>query len=169
MLLRATLFLAICIGVSALCFRYFGAIAAAAAPVGLMFAAPFLSKGIARFVIELLPAIARAGRWSAHRHWQGRYYVYGRQPVRFFLIEETVWVAEADLVAVLQPPLQEREMRLLGDEYGMIPGEKLFGATEAGLQRLLAKRTGTRHATSEMLKFKRWLETEALPNVRNLA
>jgi hypothetical protein len=122
---------------------------------------------LAPFAIDLVLGLRRHARHSVHGKWQGRYYSFGMRQIRLYLDEDTIWIAEPDLRAILVPPPGEREWRLLGPEQGSIPGhDTLRGCTEAGLATMLKNRTAHRRASHEMIRFKWWLENEAYPNLR---
>ena len=129
---------------------------------------PLLARLLAPVVLKFFPHLVRHARQTAHGPWQGKYYNYDGWQLRFFLVDETVWLAEEDIANILSPATTERERRLLGEHYGKVPGQKFRGFTEVGMGRLLNSRTNSRHATREMIRFKFWLETETYPNIRRL-
>ncbi len=104
----------------------------------------------------------------AYGSLQGKHYSFDGRRVRFFLANETIWVAESDLAGILVQGVTDRERRQLREAYGVIPGKRLKGFTEVGIKGLLAARLRDRHASRELLRFNRWLHEEALPNVRRL-
>ncbi|MFC5551208.1 hypothetical protein [Massilia aerilata] len=106
----------------------------------------------------------RAGRGAL----QGKYYSFDARRIRFFLVNDTIWVAESDLTGILGQAMTERERRQLGGEYGVVPGKRFRGFTEDGIMRLLSTRLGDRHSTRQIIRFKHWLQTDAFPNVRRL-
>jgi hypothetical protein len=130
--------------------------------------APILSRLFSPLVMGAFTVIRDAGRRSAHQQYQGNFYSYEGQQVRFYLVDSTVWMAWPDMARILEPAPTERELRLLGADFGAIPGQKIQGCTEAGILQLLKARTGHRRATRDMIQLKTWLEQVALPNVKRL-
>ncbi len=128
--------------------------------------APLWGKWFAIYVIELIPAIRAQARRDVCEPMNGRFYAYDNIRLRLYLIEEVIWIPERDLQAILRPWPDIRERRLLGEDYAAIPGLKLRGFTERGLLRMMSLRTAGRFSTHEMIRFKHWLEKEALPNLR---
>lgn len=137
-------------------------------PRGLLFfCAPFLTAAVApEFIVYLFEQVAHLARWSVHWRWQGRYYAYQGRHVRFYLIDGEVWAATEDVFAIVRPVPDQRELRLMGAGYALIPGQQIMGISEAALRRMMDVRTAYRHAQPGMLKFLHWLNHEALPNVR---
>ncbi|MBI3284288.1 MAG: hypothetical protein HYZ65_05470 [Burkholderiales bacterium] len=138
------------------------------APIGLVFSAVFWGLLLAPHIVDFFPALKRRAEHDALMRWHGRYYSFDGHQLRFYKIEETVWIPQQDLRRILRPAWGERELRLLGADYAAIPETKEMGFTEAGLRQLLASRTAHRRANYQMIRFKRWLDTEALPNVKRL-
>jgi hypothetical protein len=138
------------------------------AVVIILACAPVLAWFFAPALFESIGMLIKSARRSAHGAWQGNFYSYDGQHIRFFKVDDVAWVAEADIAKVIHPAATERECRLLGEHYGVIPGQSLKGYTEAGMERLMRSRTDSRHSTPEMIRFKGWLEREAFPNVRRL-
>jgi hypothetical protein len=134
--------------------------------IGFLMCAPLLVRLLAPAMLDLIPALRRHARHSVHGKWQGKFYSFGQLQLRLFLVDDVVWAAAADLDVILAPPPQSREWRLLGADYGTIPGQAIEGCTEAGLMRLLKTRTEHRRATHDMVRFKWWLEHESLPNIK---
>lgn len=141
---------------------------AGAGAIAILVAAPLFAHYGARWIVSTLGFTHRAAARSVHGAWQGRHYAYAGQQIRFYPAEDCIWIAADDVEFILLPPPDERELRLLGPGFGAIPDERLRGYTEHGLLHLLGRRTVRRDATREMVGFKKWLETEALPNVRRL-
>ena len=161
-----------CSAVAALAYFVLGTfgkdMAALRAPLTILFTSPIWAQNFTRYVIEIIPAIRRVAARSAHEPWSGRYYSYDGKHIRFYRIDDIIWVVEADVMSLLQPKPDTRELRFLGDDYAIIPEQKFQGFTQAGLMRLLISRTSTRSALPEMIKFRRWIEYEAFPNVARL-
>lgn len=129
----------------------------------------FWGKTLAPSVVELLPALRRKAIADAWEPWNGRYYAFDNRQIRLYLIDGTIWVPARDVLTMVLPPPESRELRILGADYGPIPGQaKLQGYTEAGLLRLLATRSSARMPAHDLLRFKTWLENEAFPNIRRL-
>lgn len=130
--------------------------------------APLLAWTASRFVIELLQETRRSAHASVLAQWSGRYYTFDERQVRFYLVNQSVWTSSDDLARILEPPPGERELRLLGEHHAAIPGANVMACSEAGLSRLLEARTGARNASYHMVRFRNWIETQALPNVKRL-
>jgi hypothetical protein len=129
--------------------------------IGLLWA--WLMSG---YLVHMLPAIKRSADESVLGKWQGSYYAYHGVQVRFYLVDDTVWTACDDLAHIVVPAISERELYLMGPSYGAIPGQPVKGIREDAVIRLLTLRTNHRRADPQMLRFKRWLETQAFPNVK---
>lgn len=136
--------------------------------IGIAVTSYFWGRLFARDFINLFSWIKYQAKKSAVLQWHGSYYSFDGQQIRFFMIDDTVWIPLRDLQHVLQPELGERELRLLGEDYGVIPEQKMNGVTEDGLLRLLRLRTESRHTSYKMVRLKKWLLTHALPNVKRL-
>jgi hypothetical protein len=126
------------------------------------------AKHFSRDLVDLIPAIKRAGERAALEKWGGRYYVFDGSQIRFCLIDGTVWIVEADVRKFIAPPVTAREKRLLGAHHAIIPGIRQFGYSEHGLLRLLTVRLQRRGGERESIKFLSWLRSEAIPNVKRL-
>jgi hypothetical protein len=127
------------------------------------------AKMLAPYVVEIIPAIRRKAMKDAWEPWLGRYYAFDNRQIRLYLIEDVIWVPVRDVAGMVLPQPEARELRILGADYGPIPGQKkLQGYTEAGLLRLLATRSSARMAPHELIRFRNWLEREAFPNIRRL-
>ena len=100
--------------------------------------------------------------------WSGAYYEFRGVQIRFYTVDDEIFIPADDLKKVLTPPLQRRELTLLTDQYQKIHGQRIYGMTENGVLRQLATRTGHRRAEPMMIKFKNWLINEAYPNVKRL-
>jgi hypothetical protein len=117
-------------------------------------------------IVEIIPAINRAARRSALEQWNGRYYTFMGTQIRLCLLDETVWIVEADVRKIISPAVSEREKRLLGADHAPIPGTTLHAYSEHGLVRLMKVRLIRRGGETDMKKFIVWLQNEAIPNVR---
>ena len=127
------------------------------------------AKVLAPYVVEIVPAIRRQAMKDTWEPWLGRYYAFDNRQIRLDLIDGIIWVPVRDVAAMVLPQPAPRELRILGADYGPIPGQtKLQGYTAAGLLRLLATRSSARMAPHELIRFKNWLEREAFPNLRRL-
>jgi hypothetical protein len=136
--------------------------------IGIAMTSYFWGRLFARDFINLFSWIKYQAKKSAVFHWHGSYYSFDGQQIRFFLAEGTVWIPLRDLQHLLEPELSERELRLLGAAYAVIPDQKMKGVTEDGLLKLLRSRTESRHTSYKMVRLKKWLLTNALPNVKRL-
>jgi len=137
-------------------------------PLTVVFSSALWSVSFAKYAIAGMSSLRREARRAALEEWNGRYYAFGAHQLRLFLIEDVIWIPVADVAAILDPQPDARELRYLGAETGLIPGQKVNGYTEAGLLRLLTTRTASRRATHDMIRFKHWLEKETFPNLRRL-
>jgi hypothetical protein len=143
-----------------------GAGMASEGAIAVLLAAVGVAYMVAPFLIDAVLALRHHGRHAAHGKWQGKYYSFGNRHLRLYLVGGTIWLAVPDLVAILDPVPDEREWRLLGGEFGTVPGQgNLQGCTRSGLAVLLKNRTTHRRATHDMIRFKAWLENEAYPNL----
>ena len=122
----------------------------------------------ARYIVEIFPSIKYLAEKSATQKWHGKYYVFENCQIRFYLVDDAIWIPVADLRQLMQPALDPRECRLLGEAYGLIPKHDEIGLSEEGLLRLLSNRTEHRRASENMIRFRNWLLQSALPNVRRL-
>jgi hypothetical protein len=120
----------------------------------------------APYLVDTAPFIRDQARRDVLLPWHGRYYAFNGKQIRFFFVNEQIWVPVNDVAALMLPPAGDRELRLQGEDYALIPDAKEMGLSETGLLRLLDLRTEHRRADYQVVKFKRWLLTEALPNVR---
>ncbi|MFZ6799501.1 hypothetical protein [Undibacterium sp. Di24W] len=136
--------------------------------IGIVFTSNFWGRLFARDLINFFSWIKYQAKKSAVFHWHGSYYSFDGRQIRFFLIEGTVWIPLRDLQRLLEPDVSERELRLLGAAYAVIPDQKMKGVTEDGLLQLLRSRTESRHTSYKMVRLKKWLLTNALPNVKRL-
>ncbi|MDE2427978.1 MAG: hypothetical protein KGM99_04575 [Burkholderiales bacterium] len=148
--------------------RLFSAADPRTGAIGLAIVAPAWGFLFARPVLDFVLSIRHRGEHDALIRWHGRYYSFDGQQLRFYWLDDVVWVPQKDVGKLLSPAWSERELRLLGEHYAQIPGTKEMGFSETGLRKLLLARTEHRRADYQMIRFKRWLETEAFPNVKRL-
>lgn len=136
--------------------------------IGVAFVAPLWGKLFASEFVLLFSEIRYRARWSVLRDWQGHYYQFDGVHLRFYLVDEVIWIALKELESLITPTLEQRERRLLGEQLATIPFCKEIGISETGLLRVLELRTENRHASYQMIRFKRWLINETFPNLRRL-
>ncbi len=130
-------------------------------------AASLWGSAFAPYLFGIIPAIRDRARRDVCEPMNGRFYAYDNHRLRLYLIDEVIWIPERDLLAILRPVPDTRELRLLGEDYATVPGQKkMRGFTERAVLRMMALRTGGRFSTHEMIRFKHWLEKEAIPNLR---
>jgi hypothetical protein len=137
-------------------------------PLTVVFSSAMWAVSFAKFVLPALSAVKNQARHDALSPLSGRHYAFQNHSMRLYLIDEVIWIPVADVAPLLGRQPDARELRYLGADHGTIPGLSVAAYTEAGLLRLLTTRTGTRHATHELIRFKHWLEKEAFPNLRRL-
>lgn len=152
----------------AIAFHYLKQLHTGFAVVLVLACAPVMAWLLAPVFMDLASGWIGFARRSAYGALQGNHYSFDGRRVRFFLAHETIWVAESDLAGILVHAVTDRERRQVREGYGVIPGRKLRGFTEAGIRDLLAARLRDRHASRELSRFNRWLQEEAFPNVRRL-
>lgn len=137
-------------------------------PIGLVASSVFWGISFAKYLVEI-PSVAKYwGKYSAHYEWQGKYYVFDGHHIRFFLVDEVIWVPVADMRPLITPAISERELRLLATDHQVIKEIGEPGLSETGLLRLLETRTEHRRAAYPMVRLKRWLLNQALPNVKRM-
>ena len=136
--------------------------------IGVVISIGFWGRLYSREIIEFVLLFKYWGEKSALQQWHGKYYTFDGRQIRFYLVDEVVWVALRDLKKVLDPKLAQWEIDTLGNDYGKIDQSREMAVTEAGLMRLLESRTDDRRAKYPMIRFKRWLLNEALPNVKRM-
>ncbi|MES2898519.1 MAG: hypothetical protein V4723_02270 [Pseudomonadota bacterium] len=129
-------------------------------------AAVLWGSAFAVYLIGIIPAIRDKARRDVCEPMNGRFYAYDNHRLRLYLIDDVIWIPERDLMAVLRPVPDARELRLLGEDYATLPGQKLRAFTERAVLRMMALRTAGRFSTHDMIRFKHWLEKEAIPNLR---
>ena len=137
-------------------------------PIGFAIVSVVWGVLFASFIVELMPTIRYWARHSVLDQWQGKYYSFESHHIRFYIVDETIWLPLKDLQTLIVPSIGERELRLLGKDCAPIPGHRQMGITEAGLLRLLTIRTEHRRADVQMVRFKLWLTTSAFPNIKRL-
>ena len=137
-------------------------------PLTIMFVSPVLAHQLSPYLIGFFPALVRKMRHLALHSVQGKYYTFEENPIRFFIVDGKIWIPRSDLSFILTPAPDERDLRMLGAEYGRIAGQRLTGFSEAALMRILAARLSGRQPRRELVKFKHWLEADVLPNVKRL-
>ncbi|MES2933579.1 MAG: hypothetical protein V4805_08845 [Pseudomonadota bacterium] len=140
------------------------------APLSLVAMSVIWGIMFARYIVEIIPSVKYFAEKAATQKWQGKYYVFENCHIRFYLIDQTIWIPLRDLKQLMQPAFNERELRLLGEAHGPIPDPEHDepGLSEEGLLRLLSNRTEHRRASEQMIRFRNWLLQNALPNVRRL-
>lgn len=160
--------LAFCSGLTVLAWNIASAFDTRYAAIGLVVASVAWGVTFARYLIEIFPIIKYWAERSVFHRWQGRFYMFESRQIRFYVVDDVIWIPLKDLNKLIEPGWSERELRLLGDAHGPIPEQTEIGLSEAGLLQLLASRTGHRRASSKMIRFRNWLLQNALPNVRRL-
>jgi len=151
-----------------LAFQYLKQSGIAYAVILVLVCAPLMARLCAPIFMDMASRFIDFSERSARGAMQGKYYSFDEQRIRFFIVHESIWIAESDVAGILGQAITERERRLLGGEYGVVPGKRFHGFTEDGLKRLLATRLGNRHAARQIVRFNHWLRSEAFPNVRRL-
>ena len=136
--------------------------------LGIVIPVFFLGHLFPRDILNFFSWMKYHARQSVTLRWHGRYYSFDGQQLRFFLIDEVVWLALPDLEKILEPQISERELRLLGEEKTFLEDHQLPVISEAGMLQLLRTRTETRHATQKMIRFKKWLKSSGFDNVKRL-
>jgi hypothetical protein len=160
--------LVFCAGISTLAWKIATVFGPLYGPIGLLITAPAWGVSFARHLIEIFPSIKYWAEYAVSYRWHGRYYTFENRQIRFYLIDESIWIPVKDLLPIMEPELSERELRLLGEAHGTIPQHNETGVAELGLLRLIASRTEHRRPNSKMIRFRNWLQQNALPNVRRL-
>lgn len=155
-------------GVSYLGWILFEKMNAGYGPIGLLLTSMIWVRLFPRDILRLFSSLKEQAQYDAVFHWHGKYYSFDGQQIRFFLIDQIVWIPVADLRRILVPKLAKHELLNLAQRHGIIPGQKMPGVTEAGLMMLLKTRTEGGHTNYRMIRFKRWLLSSALENVKRL-
>jgi hypothetical protein len=158
--------LLLCSGLTFLAWKIAQAFGPQYGPIGLLAVSVFWGMTFARYVIEGFSAIKYWARHSVAMRWGGKFYMFEERQIRFFVIDDAIWIPIKDLHQLMEPAFNERELRLLGAAHGQIPEHGEIGLSEEGLLRLLQNRTEHRRASSKMIRFRNWLLQHALPNVR---
>ena len=122
----------------------------------------------ARDILNFFIAIKHKAERDALSSWSGRYYEFDGHHIRFYFHEEKIWIPLRDLKSLVKPEIGERELRLLGADYFLLPEINAWAISEIGVEKLLTTRTEHRRADYQMIRLKRWLTQQALPNVRRL-
>ena len=135
-------------------------------PIGLLAVSVFWGMTFARYVIETFSSIKYWARHSVSMRWGGKFYMFEERQIRFYIVDDLIWIPLRDLQPLMEPAFNERELRLLGDAYAQIPHHDELGLSEEGLLHVLLSRTEHRRASSRMIRFRNWLQKNALPNVR---
>jgi hypothetical protein len=139
-----------------------------AVPVAVLFRGAAGAKHFSQDLVNVIPAIKRAGERAPLKKWGGRYYAFDGSQIRLCLIDGTVWIVEADVRKFIVPPVTASEKRRLVAHHAIIPAIRQFGYTELGPLRLLTVRLQRRGGERELIKFLSWLRAEAIPNVKRL-
>lgn len=160
--------LLLCSGLTFLAWKIAQAFGPRFGPIGLLAVSVVWGITFARYVIETFSAIKYWARHSVAMRWGGKFYMFEERQIRFFVIDDAIWIPLRDLEQLMEPAFNERELRLLGAAHGQIPGHDEIGLSEEGLLHLLQSRTEHRRASSKMIRFRNWLLQNALPNVRRL-
>jgi hypothetical protein len=135
-------------------------------PIGLLAVSVVWGITFARYIIESFSAIKYWAKHSVSMRWSGKFYMFEERQIRFFVVDDAIWIPLRDLEKLMEPSFHERELRLLGAAHGQIPEHEEIGLSEDGLLKLLQSRTEHRRASSKMIRFRNWLQNNALPNVR---
>lgn len=163
-ILKLVFSVAICYGA----FRGIERVAPGFGAMGILIPIFFLGHLFPRDILSFFSAMRYHAKKSVLYRWHGRYYSFEGQQLRFFLIDDVVWLALPDLEKILEPDIGERELRLLGEEKTFLGEHHLHVVSEAGMLQLLRTRTDSRHATQKMIRFKKWLKSSGLDNVKRL-
>jgi hypothetical protein len=155
-----------CLGLTALLWRAAQAYDPHYGPIGLVVSSIVWGLSFAPYLVEFFPTIKYWAEYGVSYRWHGRFYHFDGRQIRFYLIAEVIWVPLADVKLLMEPPIGERELRLLGHDCAIPLEQKESCLSEAGLLRLLNSRTEHRRASYKMVRFKRWLLQNALPNVK---
>ncbi len=158
--------LALCLGLTFLAWKVALFFGPRYGPIGLLVTSVVWGVTFARYVIETFSAIKYWGKQSVSMRWGGKFYMFEERQIRFYMVNDLIWIPIRDLHPLMEPALNERELRLLGDAHGQIPEHDEIGLSEEGLLHLLQSRTEHRRASSKMIRLRNWLQKNALPNVR---
>lgn len=157
--------LAFCTGIYILVWNLYSADGLWTQLIMLVGLSPIWGVAFAQDLIRLPGSFKRHAEETATREWHGCHFSFDERHLRFYQREQEIWLPVADL-DWLTPPLQERELRLLGGNCKRIATANSMCVNEPGLLKLLQVRTGTRHATRQMIRFRQWLVREAFPNLK---
>lgn len=156
------------VGISYLGWKIFEKIGSGYGPIGLMLTSMIWVRLFPRDILNLFSFVKNQAQHAAVFRWHGKYYSFDGRQIRFYLIENIVWIPFADIERIVEPKIVKHELTLLAQQYGKIPEHSMQGVTEEGLMRLLKTRTEGGHTNYKMIRFKRWLLTSALENVKRL-
>jgi hypothetical protein len=148
--------------------RYFDGIFGKLGMYAILLSGQLVGWISARIIVEMFSAVHEQAHYDAYADLNGTHYAFDNHSLRFYQVDGVTWVAADDVIPILQPPPDARELRFLGDEHAEIPGQGIKGISEAGLLRLMTTRTAHRRATRDMVRLKAWLEDETLPNLKRL-
>jgi hypothetical protein len=149
-------------------FRFFESIQKGLGIIGFLISFGFCGRLFSRELLEFVLLFKHWGEKSAVFQWHGKYYSFDGRQIRFFWLDDVVWIPLKDLKKVIEPKIAAWELQALAGEFGKIPETQIQGLTEAGLMQILESRTGDRRASYRMIRFKRWLMHEALVNVKRM-
>lgn len=135
-------------------------------PLGLLAVSVVWGLTFARYVIDAFSGIKYWAKHSVSMRWSGKFYMFEERQIRFYIVDDLIWIPLRDLQPLMEPVLNERELRLLGDACAQIPQLDELGLSEEGLLHVLRSRTEHRRASSKMIRLRNWLQKNALPNVR---
>jgi hypothetical protein len=167
-MLRYVIVLTVFVAVAYELYQHLEKVIGASAMISVLLVVPMIAWVGARLIVGSVSATRDIAHRSVDGDAQGSRYVFDNRSLRFYLVNDTAWVAADDIAPILQPPPDGRELRFLGSEYAEIPLQDIMGISEAGLLRLLTTRTSHRRVTRDMVRLKAWLEKETLPNLKRL-
>jgi hypothetical protein len=97
-----------------------------------------------------------------NQKWQGRYYAFSGHHIRVFPIDGALWFVETDVLNVIAQKRAGSLVEVLGAaDYGAIPGTRLRGLSERGVEKLLR---ASQHADAQ--KMLMWIEREVVKPFR---
>jgi|GEM_PF-6343082 len=167
-MLRQSIALILTLAAAYLYFRYLDAKLGWLGYGLILLASQLIGRVSSRLIVESFCVVHEAAHYAAYADLSGKHYAFDNHSLRFYLVDGATWISVDDLIPILQPPPESRELRLLGDAYADIPGQGIKGISEAGLMRLVTLRTTHRRVTRDAVRFKAYLEDEALPNLKRL-
>ncbi len=151
------------IGLCSLPFLAWGVNGTAAGFALLLFApcSFLLGKPIVGWLGELLTFFNRQPLAA----YQGQYYQFEGIQIRIHIVDKAMWVVAVDVLKVLgEKPTLMLESQYDAMEYDTIPGTRLHGFSEAGVEKFLLASTH-----SEAQKMLLWLQREVFkPHRRKL-